>query len=231
MLIQPLIIRPLFHEAYPIKDPVLRQEIVNLSQQFQLTIDDVLIIDASRYSKQSNAYIYGMFSTIQIVLYDNLVNQFPRSELLAVLSHEMAHQKLHHLHWMVLAACSFFFVGLYLVEKIFIYDRNNQVPLRIPAAHRGDVSRFLLAFFLIWQITNPLALYFSRLGEAETDRYAVEQTGLQQPLIDSLVRLYEGNLSEPNPHALIKFLFYSHPPLEERVQLIKDVKIQTKKDI
>jgi STE24 endopeptidase len=67
---------------------------------------------------------------------------------------------------------------------------------------------------------------FSRKNEYEADRFAVETTGEQEDMISALKKLSAHNLSNLTPHPVYVFLNYSHPPVLERIRVIRQVKLQ-----
>lgn len=54
------------------------------------------VMDGSKRSGHSNAYMYGFFKNKRIVLYDTLCEQCEEDEVVAVLAHELGHWKLGH---------------------------------------------------------------------------------------------------------------------------------------
>jgi STE24 endopeptidase len=67
-------------------------------------------------------------------------------------------------------------------------------------------------------VTMPAENAFSRWRERMADRYALQVTGKNQAYAAALTRLANQNLSEVNPQPWVVFLFYSHPPLGERIE-------------
>lgn len=57
----------------------------------------------------------------------------------------------------------------------------------------------------------------SRHHERQADRYAVVTTGNKAAFISALRRLEAMNLADPQPHPVVEFLFYSHPPIAKRI--------------
>ena len=73
-----------------------------------------------------------------------------------------------------------------------------------------------------------LSIFFnmlSRKNEREADKFAVETTQMKDAFISGLKKLSEKNLSNLTPHPFYAFLNYSHPPISERIQYIKSVKV------
>jgi STE24 endopeptidase len=63
----------------------------------------------------------------------------------------------------------------------------------------------------------PAAHAMSRAFERSADRFALELTKNPDAFISAMRRLGAQNLAEDNPSRLVQWLFYSHPPLRERI--------------
>jgi STE24 endopeptidase len=63
----------------------------------------------------------------------------------------------------------------------------------------------------------PLANAMSRAHERRADRYALETTRQPAAFISAMRRLSQQNLAEENPSRVVQWLFYSHPPIKERI--------------
>ena len=62
---------------------------------------------------------------------------------------------------------------------------------------------------------------FSRRNEYAADQFAAMTTGDAVPMINALKKLSLHNLSNLRPHPLYVFLNYSHPPVLERIQALR----------
>jgi STE24 endopeptidase len=67
---------------------------------------------------------------------------------------------------------------------------------------------------------NPLLAIWSRHHEYEADRFATEALNSGKDLKEALIRLNKKNLSNPLPHPLYSFYYYSHPALSERIKAL-----------
>src|SRR5207249_6159174 len=63
----------------------------------------------------------------------------------------------------------------------------------------------------------PLAHAMSRGFERRADRFALDLTRNPAAFISAMRRLGAQNLAEERPSRLVQWLFYSHPPLRERI--------------
>jgi STE24 endopeptidase len=63
----------------------------------------------------------------------------------------------------------------------------------------------------------PAAHAMSRAFERNADRFALNLTKNPSAFISAMKRLGAQNLAEENPSQLVQWLFYSHPPVRERI--------------
>ena len=66
-----------------------REAIETLAGSLAFPLRKLFVIDGSRRSAHSNAYMYGLWKNKRIVLYDTLIEQCDQSEVVAVLAHEL----------------------------------------------------------------------------------------------------------------------------------------------
>jgi len=69
----PVVINPLFNTFTPLRDPYLKERVRALAAAAGVPIEEVLVMDASRQGKHTNAYFTGFGSTRRVVLYDTLL--------------------------------------------------------------------------------------------------------------------------------------------------------------
>jgi STE24 endopeptidase len=63
----------------------------------------------------------------------------------------------------------------------------------------------------------PLVNAVSRAQERAADRYALTTTRNVDAFVTAMKRLSQQNLAEEYPSPLVRWLFYSHPPIRERI--------------
>jgi STE24 endopeptidase len=62
----------------------------------------------------------------------------------------------------------------------------------------------------------------SRYFEKQTDEIALEITKGYDTQVTLMTRLAGSNLSNVDPHPVIKYILYSHPPIMERIRYAED---------
>ncbi len=53
------------------------------------------------------------------------------------------------------------------------------------------------------------------------DRFAIKAINNSRSFISIMEKFMESNLKDPNPHYLIRILFFTHPPIIDRINLAK----------
>mmetsp|Transcript_24564 Transcript_24564/g.97008 ORF Transcript_24564/g.97008 Transcript_24564/m.97008 type:complete len:310 (-) Transcript_24564:84-1013(-) len=91
-LIYPTVIAPLFNKFTPLEDGKLKDGINSLADGMKFPLKKIYVIDGSKRSNHSNAYLFGLFDK-RIVLYDTLLEQNKGHDerILGVLCHELGH--------------------------------------------------------------------------------------------------------------------------------------------
>jgi len=221
MYISPYVIEPLFNKFTPLEDETLKERIVNLTEKVGIHLSRVLKIDASRRSRHTNAYFTGIGRTKRIVLYDTLLAGMNIDEIISVIAHEIGHWKKRHLLKMMAAFQLFSLIGLYITYRVV------QSDLLLTVFHISTDSifvKFILLGFLgdiILLPLGPLAAAFSRRHEREADWVSYELTENTENMVSALIKLSKENLSNLYPHPLYVTLYYSHPPIVERIRYIR----------
>ena len=66
-------------------------------------------------------------------------------------------------------------------------------------------------------VMMPVAHAMSRAYERSADRFALDLTRNPGAFISAMRRLGAQNLAEEHPSKIVQWLFYSHPPIRERI--------------
>ncbi|WP_333655963.1 M48 family metalloprotease, partial [Dissulfurispira sp.] len=76
---------------------------------------------------------------------------------------------------------------------------------------------------IISLLLQPIVNFFSRRHERQADRASYELTNDAESMVSALVKLSKENLSNLYPHPLYVVLYYSHPPILDRIRYIKNL--------
>lgn len=219
VVIQPIVLDPLFNKFEPLKNAQLRQKLLDLASRAGIEGGRVYQVDKSKQTKTLNAYVNGIGPTARIVMWDTLLAEMTEDEVLAVMGHEMGHYALKHM-WKGLAfgiALSFF--GFFIGQKL--HDRGlARYGARWGITGKGDPASvpWLMLLVLVGSfLVTPIVAAYSRYGEHQADVFSLEMTHLNEPMASAFVKLAENAKSDPNPHPIIKYWRYTHPPIGERI--------------
>jgi STE24 endopeptidase len=216
LVVQPLVVQPLFNRFEPLPDRALAAEIQTLAEDLGVDVDEVLVADASRRTTTANAYIAGLGPTRRVVLYDTLLDgRFSEGEIRFVAAHELAHVERRHL-WKGLAWFSLLAVpGVFLLA--WITDRLGGLgPRLVPLG---------LAFAFGWiLLTQPLANAVSRRYEAEADWLALQATRDPASGVALDRNFVRTGLADPDPPAWVKLWYGTHPTPMERIAMAESAR-------
>ena len=213
----PILIMPLFNKYVPLGDEhkELADRLMELARRANTKVKGVFKFDMSKRTKAANAALTGIGNTRRIVLGDTLINEFSTDEIETVLAHELGHHVHKDIPFLITfgtlsTTLSLFLASLALNWAISYFGFTG------PA----DVAAFPalgLIFGAYGLITMPIDNAISRWRERMADDYALESTGKKEAFASAFTRLANQNLGEVDPEKWVVFLFYSHPPLGERI--------------
>lgn len=225
----PRVIDPLFHDFTPLANEELEGQIVAVGGSAGLDIGRVVVMDASRRTRRLNAYVTGLGATRQVVLYDNLLDEAPRDELLLVVAHEIGHAAERHVRQGLLWALPGIAAGAWALSALARWRARREArpggrrrgPRLTDPGDPAGLPALWLATSILLLLSNPLSSALSRGMEAEADWIALELTRDAATFIAVEERLTRSNLSPVTPPGWIVRWFYSHPPVLDRIGMAK----------
>jgi STE24 endopeptidase len=216
----PILIAPLFNSFTPLratKHASLQPTIEELARRAALPIDDVLVMDASRQGRHTNAYFTGFFGTRRIVLYDTLLASHGEPETLSILGHEMGHWRRNHIAKGIALGGLGALVGFFLLARI-LEQAGPRLGIR-DASDPAAIPAILLLSALGGLLSLPIQNAISRAFEREADRDSLALYGHPEVFIEAERRLARDNIGNVAPSDLNVFLFASHPPTLDRIAM------------
>jgi STE24 endopeptidase len=207
---QPLVVQPLFNKFHPLDNPRLTADIKDLGAREGVTVDKVLVADASKRTTTANAYVSGLGPTKRVVFYDTILDgRFTQAELESVAAHELGHVAKSHiwkgLGWFALIAIPGVFLVWWFTERRGGLPDPRLVPLAIAVA---------LVYSLL---VMPFGNLVSRRYEAEADWVALTATNNPQSFIGLEKQLTVTSLGDPDPPAWANLIFGTHPTPMKRI--------------
>ena len=215
----PVVLVPLFYKLKPLEDEALIERVKQLAEKTGTRVAAVNTIDLSSRTTAANAMVMGLGATKRIALGDTLYEEYSVDEIEAVLAHELAHQVHHDLELGIAVNVVTTVGGFYLAHLTL----------------RGGVARFgfqgvadlaaiplvILVATLASLLTMPLMKAFSRWRERMADRYALDAIDHPEAFANAMTRLSNQNLAEADPPKWVVWLLYDHPPIRERLDLVR----------
>jgi STE24 endopeptidase len=218
-VLAPVLIEPLFNRFDPLEDRELAAELRALAERAGLPLEEVLVADASRRSRKSNAYVSGLGPTRRLVVYDTLLARATAPELGLVLAHELGHRRARHLVKGALAGI-LALAAFVLVLWALLRWPDLRAAIDAPGgAADPRVVPFVLLLGAALQLPGaPLGAALSRRWEREADRFSLELTDDLATFEATHRALAIANLSDLDPPRAVYVAFFSHPTPVERIE-------------
>jgi STE24 endopeptidase len=214
------LIVPLFNKQTPLEDGELRTAINKFSEKVGFKLDNIFVINGSKRSTKANAYFTGLGRKKRIVLYDTLIDDLEIDELVAVLAHEIGHNKKKHVTQGLLIGL----VQTGIILFIFSLLINNPYLSRALGVEKPNFHIGLVAFGILYSpVSFILGIFMnmlSRKNEYQADKFAAENFK-PDALASALKKLSVTNLSNLTPHKTYVFFHYSHTTLLQRLEHLK----------
>jgi STE24 endopeptidase len=213
----PVLIAPLFNKYIPLGEEhkELADRLLELARRANTKVRGVFKYDMSKRTKAANAALTGVGNTRRIVIGDTLINEFSTDEIETVLAHELG----HHVHRDIPVLITFGTLSTAL--SLFLASLALNWAIRyFGFSGPADVAAFPalgLIFGAYGLVTMPIENAVSRWRESMADDYALQATGKKEAFASAFTRLANQNLGEVDPEKWVVFMFYSHPPLGERI--------------
>ncbi|HYT93971.1 MAG TPA: M48 family metalloprotease [Gemmataceae bacterium] len=219
----PVVILPLFYKVTRLDDDALQARLRRLSDGTGLTIEGVYRLHLSADTRKANAALAGLGRTRRVLLGDTLLEQFTPEEIEVVFAHEVGHHVHKHLPKMIAVSVLLSLAGFWLVDVVLRTGagRLGYAAFNDPAA----LPLVLLVLSLFGLLLSPAQNALSRFFERQCDRYALERTQAPQAYRSAFMKLARLNKSDPDPHPLVAWLFYDHPPIRQRLAMVSDIAV------
>jgi STE24 endopeptidase len=213
----PVLLLPLFYHLTPLDRPHLREHLLQLAAGAGVRAAGIFRWALSARTRKANAALTGLGATRRILLSDTLLDEYSDDEIAVIIAHELAHQ-VHRDIWRGVAYETVLaFGGFYLAARLL--DGFGRLAGVRSAADVAGLPLLLLSAGAVSLLLMPLANALSRSHERRADRFALDATGDPAAFISAMRRLAAQNLAEQRPSRLVRALFYTHPPVEERIEM------------
>ena len=207
---------PLFYPLVPLEEGELKEQIKVFLRQEGYQIDDVYLLKDGKRNTL-NAFVSGFFKRKRIVLFDALLKRLTNDEIIAVLAHELGHQKKKHI--VINLGLSFVFVfglvfglGWIIMDAGFIGNLGLE---QVSLAMRILVYVMLFDGYLL--VARLALAYHSKKFEYQADQYAAK-VWYKDSLKDALRKIAKRNIEHLTPHPIYETVYFSHPSLVNRLE-------------
>jgi STE24 endopeptidase len=211
----PVLLLPIFYSFKPLDRPALVERLMKLAANARTSVNGVFEWVLSSHTRKANAALAGMGRTRRILLSDTLLADYSEDEIEVILAHELA----HHVHrdlWRGIAVQTAALAGGFWIASLLLGALAGPLGLRGLSDPAG--LPLLLLTGGVWSFAIlPLANAVSRAQERAADRYALQATRNVDAFVTAMKRLSQQNLAEEYPSPIVRWLFYSHPPIRERI--------------
>jgi STE24 endopeptidase len=205
LLVGPALLDPLFNRFEPAPAD-LRARVEALAESAGVPVDRVIVMDASKRTTASNAYVTGLGPTKRVVLFDTLLRDFSEAEVDFVVAHELAHVRHRDVQRaLVMLAVT----GPATVRAIAAVAEELGDSLPATALAAGLVA------IPVGMVSNRL----SRAVERRADRFAIDLVGDPRTQIAFQRGICVRNVAEPEPPRWVQALSGTHPTTLERIAM------------
>jgi STE24 endopeptidase len=218
----PLVLLPLFYSVTPLARESLRARLVALGERAGARVLDAYEWGLGAKTSKANAALTGVGRARRILVSDTMLAQYSDDEIEVVLAHELA----HHVHGDIWTGIAFeaalILLGFFCAARLLL-ALAPMAGLRGPSDVAG-LPILLLAAGAVSLVMVPAAHALSRAHERRADEFALRLTRNSPAFISAMRRLAAQNLAEDDPSPLVQWLFYSHPPIRERIAAAQSFK-------
>jgi len=219
----PIWINPLFNTFTPLAETKwasYQGPVRALADRAGVPVQEILVMDASRQGSHTNAYVTGLGATRRVVLYDTLLRSHTdQQEVLSILAHEFGHWQQNHIVKGIALGSAGLLVGLFLLSRILKWAIGRPPCYLTSAADPAGLPLLLLLVALGSWCVQPVENAISRVFERQADMASLELADHPEEFIEAEKRLARDNISNVAPNALSVWLFATHPPAVERIQM------------
>lgn len=224
LVIEPVLIEPLFNDYKPAPPGPVRDAIVAMAKANGVPSDKIVIYDGSKQSNRYTANVTGLFGTARIAMSDVMFKKdADLAEVKGVVGHEMGHYVEGHAF---IGAAEFgllAFIAFFLVDRLYPHvlrwTRARGVgPISDPAGY--PVISMTLSVLVL--LGTPILSSITRIDESLADTFSLTHVNEPDGMARALVKTIEYRAATPG--RLEEVIFYDHPAVGSRVRKAMDWK-------
>ncbi|HST56951.1 MAG TPA: M48 family metalloprotease [Solirubrobacteraceae bacterium] len=203
----------LIPDTHPLRTATTLTDARQLARVEGIPNTRVEVQNVARFTTAPNAESVGFGPTRRVILWDTLLDgRFDRSQVRAVLGHELGHLAHHHI------AKGVGWLALFLIPAtaLIAYFTRGRGGLGRPEA----VPLALLVFIVLQLIALPLQNIVSRHIEAEADWASLRATHDPAGTRSLFRTLASSSLEDPEPPTWSYVLNANHPTIMQRIEMV-----------
>jgi STE24 endopeptidase len=217
---QTSVLLPLFNKLSPLPESPLRAAIEAYAAREGVALEGIFVMDGSKRSNRANAFFSGLGRQKKVVLYDTLIEHHPVEEVVAVLAHEVGHDRHRHVPKFLLGSIASLTLTLYLASLFLDATALSQA---LGAEERIVALNLLVFVLLVSPIQTAIGVLFnaiSRRFEYQADAFAARSTS-PAAIANAMRRFVQRDYAMATAHPLYTALNLSHPAPVERIRAIE----------
>eukprot|EP00924_Labyrinthula_sp_SR-Ha-C_P008253 maker-scaffold_11-snap-gene-7.7-mRNA-1 protein AED:0.21 eAED:0.21 QI:91/1/1/1/1/1/3/35/488 len=242
LFIYPNFIMPLFNKFTKLEDEEdkkdLFSKISELAKSLCYPLKKVFVVDGSKRSSHSNAYLFGFWKDKRIVLFDTLFKSAggensaddalvcSDDEIIGILAHELGHWSMSHtFKGFIIQQLNI--LGLMKMFSLFVSSNQTlQIYSDFGFVYSADDFNVLVGLVLFSQLMSPLGTVLTLLMNTLTRKFEFEADafasglGKTEELKRGLLKISIANLSAVEVDPLFHAVHHSHPTLLERLKAL-----------
>ena len=211
----PVLVLPLFYSVRPLSRESLRERLLRLAERGGARVLGAYEWGLGEKTRKANAALAGLGATRRILVSDTMLQEYRRrksrsslrTRSLTTSTATSGRACCSRARWRWRASTW---------PPVCLQGAGGRMGLDGPSDLAG-MPLLVLAAGIVSLAMLPLSRAISRRWERGADRFALELTRNPAAFISALRRLGAQNLAEERPSALVRWLFYSHPPIDERI--------------
>lgn len=182
-LVAPVMIRHIW-DTTSLPDSHLRQRLLSMCRHYRIGFRELLLWRT--FGGMINAAVMGVFAPVRyILLTDALLEMLPQDQVEAVMAHELAHIKKHHLFWLLVVAIAMLgALQLAWVPLVAIAAAMTTDSMLLPASAitwlSDDQTMAVAGIVATLGCWLPAFGWVSRRFERQADTFAVLHMARQQ---------------------------------------------------
>ena len=211
----PVLLLPIFYRVRPLSRPELSARLLHLAARAGAPVIGAYEWALSSHTRKANAALAGIGRSRRILISDTMLDGYSEDEIEVILAHELSHH-VHHDLWRSMAVQAATIVAGFWIAQAVLAWTAPWLGLASVADVAGAPVLLLVAGVFSF-VMLPVGNALSRAQERRADRFALRLTGNPAAFVTAMRRLSQQNLAEERPSRLARWLFYSHPPMPERI--------------